>query len=204
MKLNKSRPLLLVLLGILICGLNYGTVIANPNNTSPSIRENFTEVGYKSAIEVMEGYFNDINESRWTNVDKWFVKEEANVIKSFLDDKENQEKKLGLLNIRKARLVNWKELPYDYARNYVPSRNIEQYRDKKVFYVAVDYKVYHENEYNINGVNYFFVVLVLEDNKWRIASIPLVPVKSIIFDGYGFGTEDEKTFDVRRLKFHIK
>ena len=39
-----------------------------------------------------------------------------------MDDKENQEKKLGLLNIRKARLVNWKELPYDYAKNYIPSR----------------------------------------------------------------------------------
>lgn len=204
MKLEKIKPLLLVLFSILICGLYYGTVNAKPNDSPPFIRESFAEVGYKSAIEVMEGYFNDINESRWTNVDKWFVKEDANVIKSFLDDKDNQEKKLGLHNIRKARLVNWKELPYDYARNYVPSSNIEQYRDKKVFYVAVDYKVYHENEYNINGVNYFFVVLVLEDNKWRIASIPLVPVNSIIFDGYGFGTEDEKTFDVRRLKFHIK
>ncbi len=155
-----------------------------------------------SAIEVIEGYFNDINESRWTNVDKWYVKEQANEIKSFLEDKENQEKKLGLLNIRKARLVKWNELPYDYAEKYVPSRHIEHFGDKKVFYVAVDYKVYHENEYHINGVNYFFVVLVLEDNKWRIASTPLVPVKSIIFDGYGFGTEDEKTFDERRLKFH--
>ncbi|PIC62642.1 hypothetical protein CSV79_15920 [Sporosarcina sp. P13] len=201
--MNKSSFLLLVSLGILICELNYGTVIANPKDTSPYIRESVTEVGYKSAIEVMKGYFKDINEGHWAKVDKWFVKEESYIIKGFLDDKENQEKKLGLLNIRKARLVDWKELPYDYARNYVPSRNIDQYRDKKVFYVAVDYKVYHENEYNINGVNYFFVVLVLEDNKWKIASIPLVPVKSIIFDGYGFGTEDEKAFDVRRLKFHI-
>lgn len=80
-----------------------------------------------------------------------------------MDDKENQEKKLGLINIRKARLVDWKELPYDYAWSYVPSRNIEQYRDKKVFYVAVDYKVYHENEYNINGINYFFRVIL---NCW--------------------------------------
>ena len=54
------------------------------------------------------------------------------------------------------------------------------------------------------GLTIFYVVLVLEDNEWRIALIPLVPVKSIIFDGYGFGTEDEKTFDERRLKFHVK
>lgn len=125
-------------------------------------------------------------------------------MKSFIDVKENQEKKLGLLNIRKAQLLKWKELPYNYAENYIPSRNLEQYSNKKAFYVAVDYKVYHEDEYHINGVNYFLVVLVLEVNEWRIALTPLVPVNSIIFDGYGFGTEDEKTFDERRLKFHSK
>ncbi|MBO0587636.1 hypothetical protein [Sporosarcina sp. E16_8] len=157
-----------------------------------------------SEIEVIRGYFNDLNESRWTNVDEWYIKEVANEMKSFMDDKENEEKKVGLLNSRKARLLKWKELPYNYAENYIPSRKLEQYSNKKAFYVAVDYKVYHENEYHINGVNYFLVVLVLEDNNWRIALTPLVPVNSIIFDGYGFGTEDEKTFDVRRLKFHIK
>lgn len=92
MKLNKSRLLLLFLFGILICGLNYGTVIANPKNTSPFIRESFTEVGYKSAMEVMEGYFNDINENRWTDVDKWFVKEEANGIKVFWMIKKTRKK----------------------------------------------------------------------------------------------------------------
>ncbi len=204
MILNKSGPLLLVLISILICGLNYGTVIAIPNDTSPSIRESSTEVRYKSAIKVIAGYFNDINANRWTNVDKWYVKEEANEMKSFMDDEENQEKKLGLLNIRKARLIKWKELPYDYAENYLPNRYMDKYSIKRAFYVAVDYKVYHENEYHINGVNYFLVVLVLEDNNWKIALTPLVPVNSIIFDGYGFGTEDEKTFDERRLKFHGK
>ena len=45
-----------------------------------------------SAIEVIEGYFNDINERRWINADKWYVREDANVIKSFMDENENQEK----------------------------------------------------------------------------------------------------------------
>ena len=202
MKLNKSGHLLLILFSILICGLNYGTVIANPNDTSPFCGASFTEVEYKSEIEVIRGYFNDINESRWTNVDKWYVKEKANEMKSFMVDKEKQEKKFGLLNIRKAQLLNGKEIPYEYAENYLPNRYMEQYENKKVFYVAVEYKVYHENEYHINGVNYFFVVLVLEENNWKIALTPLVPVNSIIFDGYGFGTEDEKTFDKRRLKLH--
>ncbi|WP_381443191.1 hypothetical protein [Sporosarcina koreensis] len=203
MKLIKSSPLLLVLFCLLICGLNYVTVNANLIDTFKSIGESTAEAEYKSAIEVIGNYFIDIDTSRWTNVDNWYVKEEANELKCFMDDKENQERKLGLLNIKNARLLMLKELPYDYAEKYLPNRYMEQFSNKKVFYVAVDYKVYQENEYHINGVNYFFVVLVLEDNKWRIALTPLVPVNSIIFDGYGFGTEDEKTFDERRLKFHV-
>ncbi|MFT4417330.1 hypothetical protein ACLM5H_26280 [Fredinandcohnia humi] len=156
-----------------------------------------------SAIKVIEGYFNDINESRWSSVDKWYVNESAKEIKSFINNEENQEMKLGLLNIREARLVKLKELPYDYAENFLPNRYMEQYnnQNKKVFYVAVDYTVYHEDQYHINGVNYFFVVLVLEDNNWKIALTPHVPVNIIVSEGYGFGTKDEKTFDERRKKF---
>lgn len=156
-----------------------------------------------SAINVIEGYFNDINESRWSNVDKWYVKERVKEIKSFMNNEENQDKKLGLLNIREASLEKLKELPYDYAKNFLPNRYMDQYNNqhKKVFYVAVDYTVDHEDQYHINGVNYFFVVLVLEDNNWRVALTPHIPVNIIVSDGYGFGTKDEKTFDERRQKF---
>src|SRR5438046_996157 len=120
-----------------------------------------------SAIKVIEGYFNDINESQWSSIDKWYVNERAKEIKSFLYNEENLKKNLGLLNIKEARLVRLKELPYDYAENFLPKRYMEQYgnKNKKVFYVAVDYTVDHEDQYHINGVNYFFVVLVLEDNN---------------------------------------
>ncbi|WP_318615973.1 hypothetical protein [Sporosarcina sp. YIM B06819] len=39
MKLDKSKPLLLVLFSILICGLYYGTVNAKTNDTPPSFEE---------------------------------------------------------------------------------------------------------------------------------------------------------------------
>lgn len=43
MKLNKSKPLLLVLFSILICGLYYGTVNAKTNGTPLSFEEEFNE-----------------------------------------------------------------------------------------------------------------------------------------------------------------
>ncbi|MCZ8535323.1 hypothetical protein [Psychrobacillus psychrodurans] len=39
MKLDKSKPLLLILFSILICGLYYGTVNAKTNDTPPSFEE---------------------------------------------------------------------------------------------------------------------------------------------------------------------
>ena len=56
MKLDKSKPLLLVLFGILICGLYYGTVNAKPNDTPHSFEEKFTEVGYKSVADALDDF----------------------------------------------------------------------------------------------------------------------------------------------------
>jgi hypothetical protein len=154
-----------------------------------------------SAIHVIKGYFKDINENQWSSIDRWFVQEEAKDIKNFVDNAKNNEKKVGLFNIREARLLKLKELPYEYARQFLSYRHMKKFDKKKVYYVAVDYKVYNEDEYHINGINYFFVVLALEDNKWKIVITPHVPVDTIVSDGYGFGTKDEKTFDKRRYKF---
>ncbi|MEK5422941.1 carbon monoxide dehydrogenase [Viridibacillus sp. FSL R5-0477] len=59
-KLNKNVPFLLVLFGILICGLNYGTANANPIDTPPSFEEKFTEVGYKSVEESVNEFANHL------------------------------------------------------------------------------------------------------------------------------------------------
>jgi hypothetical protein len=61
-----------------------------------------------------------------------------------------------------------------------------------------------ERYLNANTNNFVITltfVTITEDGKRKIVLTPLVPVKSIISDGYGFGTLDEKTFDERRLKF---
>jgi hypothetical protein len=112
-----------------------------------------------------------------------------------------KEHKVGLFNIKIAHLVASKQIPYEYGKIYLPTRYIESFIAPQIFYVAVDYEVFREDKYHINGVNYFFIVTVVEDGKRKIVITPLVPIKSMISDGYGFGTLDEKTFDERRLKF---
>jgi hypothetical protein len=100
---------------------------------------------------------------------------------------------------KEAHLIAYKQIPYEYSRIYLPAY-IESQSSPQVFY-AVSYKVYKEDKYHINGLNYFFIVTVLEESKRKIILAPHVSVRSIIADGYGFGTPDEKTFDERRLKF---
>ena len=62
MKLDKSKSLLLVLFGILICGLYYGTVNAKPNDTPQSFGEIFTEVGYKSVADALGDFEHHFNQ----------------------------------------------------------------------------------------------------------------------------------------------
>jgi hypothetical protein len=154
-----------------------------------------------SPIHVINHYYNDLNENQWQKASSWWVEENKNELLGFLANKENQKYKRGLLNIKKAELIRVKELPYEYGQNYLPNRYMEKFNNPRVFYVGVDFKVHKQNEFFIDGVNYFLIAMVLEDGKWKIALTPHVPVGSIIFDGYGFGSEDERTYDERRLKF---
>jgi hypothetical protein len=153
-----------------------------------------------SALFVIQQHIELLNQNNWTAIPALWVKEEQNSLMSFITSSENQKNKLGLFNIKKAHLVAWRELPFEYGKHFLP-RYIEKFTNPRVFYVAVDYSVYREDKYHINGVNYFLVCVASEENQWKIVLTPHVPVNSLITDGYGFGTDDEKTFDERRLRF---
>ena len=155
-----------------------------------------------SPINVINYYVNDLNKNKWEEATYWWDKESRQELLNFIANKENQKYKHGLLNIKEANLVRWKELPYEYGKQYLPNRYIEKFNNPRVFYVGINYKVHAQNKYFINGVNYFLIALVLEDGMWKIALSPHVPVQSLIYDGYGFGTGDEKTYTERRLKFY--
>jgi hypothetical protein len=152
-------------------------------------------------INVIKYYIHDLNNNQWENAISWWNKDNRQELLDFIANKENQAHRRGLLNIKKANLVRWKELPYEYGKQFLPDRYIEKFNNPKVYYVGVNYKVHSQNQYFIDGVNYFLIAMVLEDGQWKIALILQVPVKSIISEGYSFGTEDEKTYDERRLKF---
>jgi hypothetical protein len=155
----------------------------------------------ESPINVIDNYINNLNNNQWEEAASWWDKKSRQELLAFIAKRENQKYKCGILNIKEANLVRWKELPYDYGKHFLSSRYMEKFNNPRVFYVGVNYKVHTQNKYFIDGVNYFFIAMVREDEMWKIALAPHVPVQTIIYDGYGFGTDDEKTFNKRRLKF---
>ena len=60
--MDKSKPLLLVLFGILICGLYYGSVHAKPNDTPQSFEKIFTDAGYKSVADALDDFEHHFNQ----------------------------------------------------------------------------------------------------------------------------------------------
>lgn len=163
---------------------------------------NSVDVENEEPVNVIHSYFEDLNKKQWVNATSWWVNKSKEDLLGFIADKENQTHKRGLLNIKEADLVMWKELPYEYAQQYLPTRYVKKYKNPKVYYVGVNYQVYSQNEFFIDGMNYFLITIVQEDGKWKIALINDVPVSSMISDGYGFGTKDEKNFDARRIRFY--
>ncbi|SEO95278.1 hypothetical protein [Paenibacillus sp. OV219] len=150
---------------------------------------------------VVRSYIELIDKREWSGIPPLWVKNQSELLINFFTNEQNRNNRLGLFNIENAKLVALKQIPYDYGKNDMPTRYIEYFTAPEIYYVAVDYNVYREDKYHINGVNYFFIVTVLEDGKRKIALTPHVPVNQIISDGYGFGTADERTFFERRTKY---
>ncbi|MDG5787327.1 hypothetical protein QA612_07455 [Evansella sp. AB-P1] len=171
--------------------------IFTTNGTSVDAKESEISLAEKT----ISNYFQDVGEERWSEIGKWFVEDRKKDIEVFLSNEENEIRRRGFFNIKKAELVKSKELPNDYGKQFIPGHLIEGYDNLKFLYVAVDFDVHEQNEYHIDGMNYFLVITVLEEKEWKIALTPHVPVNTVIDDGYGFGDEEEKTYTERRLSY---
>ncbi|USK57856.1 hypothetical protein LIS82_26950 (plasmid) [Cytobacillus solani] len=70
-----------------------------------------------------------------------------------------------------------------------------------LYYIAVDYKVFEEDVFHMNGVNYFLVELVNENNDWKIKQVQNAPIDILKSYELGFNSEDEKAMlDVINIK----
>lgn len=146
-------------------------------------------------VDILKKSLTAITEKNWGDYPSYWDKENEAIFKEFLNNKENQAGYNGLFNIKKASLIDTKVLSVEDAQNLVP--NIETFKEEKsedilVLYSAINYDVYTENEFSMNGTNYFVTVFIKEDGQWKIAQYQIAPVDIIVSRGLGFNTGDEK------------
>ncbi|KQL18428.1 SpoIID/LytB domain-containing protein [Cytobacillus solani] len=127
------------------------------------------------------------NNQDWTNLSNLWSADMRDTISEFLNNPENKKQHIGLFNIEKASLVAQKEIPEEYKMLFP---NMDE--SSLLYYIAVDYKVFEEDVFHMNGVNYFLVELVNENNDWKIKQVQNAPIDILKSYELGFNSEDEK------------
>ncbi|WP_139491960.1 SpoIID/LytB domain-containing protein [Brevibacillus dissolubilis] len=129
----------------------------------------------------------------WSAATPLWVSAEQAIYSDFSKDEKSKKEHLGLHNIQTAKLVDLKELSKEEAQAFVDFEKYEeQYEEVHVFYTAVNYDVFEESPYYLDGVNYRLAVVVKEQGEWKLAELSSAPVSAIAEAGIGFRTADEK------------
>ncbi|MBB2483459.1 DUF4829 domain-containing protein, partial [Bacillus sp. APMAM] len=141
----------------------------------------------KSPTSTIESYFNYVNSKKWESIPSLFINEREKTLAPFFENQDNQNNKNGIFNVKKANILNLKELSFDEVAT---SSTVEE--NARYFYIAVNLNVFKDDKYHMNGTNYYLVSLVEENGEWKIAELSAAPVDVYVDNNIGFGTEDEK------------
>ena len=117
-----------------------------------SVHVRASGVGNKeSAQEIVNEYFSLIGND-WDKFAELYTNEQINSFKNFLENEKNIREYVGVLNVRKAKLIESIEIKYDDVKDMID----EDYTGKKIkiFAVGADYDVYEDTKYFSEGIIY--------------------------------------------------
>lgn len=140
-----------------------------------------------SPMSTIETLVKLINQESWQSIPELWVSDMKAGISPFFSSNENKQNHKGLFNIKKAKLLDWKELSYEEASPYTTVHDNARY-----FYFSIDNSVHKDDKYHMNGINYYLSALVQENGEWKIAQFSTAPVDIFVANKIGFSTEDEK------------
>lgn len=136
---------------------------------------------------VVEEFIHYQNQQQWEKAVALWDQPHREKLQSFVNDRMNRQNGVGLYNIKKAKIVRWKELKPTDAEpySYITEANA------KYYYLAVEQQVHREDKYHLNGINYYLVVVTQQDGSWKISQFSTAPVDLLVAQRIGFGTSDE-------------
>jgi len=171
MKLDKSKPLLLVLFSILICGVYYGTVNAQLNDIPPSFEKKSTEVRQYTPLELhLESFIGGLHVGEPKQaVEFWIlgVNNRSGAVQYTMLSPSLQEKSRS--KFEETRWVTGQSSPW--VSNFRFTKE-EKLSESKMRY-TVNYDVETSTQNLVNGQKIIIVEKNLEPFReyWFISSI---------------------------------
>lgn len=164
-----------------------------------SVHVRASGVGNKeSAQEIVNEYFSLIGND-WDKFAELYTNEQINSFKNFLENEKNIREYVGVLNVRKAKLIESIEIKYDDVKNMID----EDYTGKKIkiFAVGADYDVYEDTKYFSEGIIYNFLILEEQNGQWRVNTLMQIADPSLLkMKGYHFQSDYNITENIMEAR----
>ena len=164
-----------------------------------SVHVRASGVGNKeSAQEIVNEYFSLIGND-WDKFAELYTNEQINSFKNFLENEKNIREYVGVLNVRKAKLMESIEIKYDDVKDMID----EDYTGKKIkiFAVGADYDVYEDTKYFSEGIIYNFLILEEQNGQWRVNTLMQIADPSLLkMKGYHFQSDYNITENIMEAR----
>ena len=164
-----------------------------------SVHVRASGVGNKeSAQEIVNEYFSLIGND-WDKFAELYTNEQINSFKNFLENEKNIREYVGVLNVRKAKLIECIEIKYDDVKDMID----EDYTGKKIkiFAVGADYDVYEDTKYFSEGIIYNFLILEEQNGQWRVNTLMQIADPSLLkMKGYHFQSDYNITENIMEAR----
>ena len=164
-----------------------------------SVHVRASGVGNKeSAQEIVNEYFSLIGND-WDKFAESYTNEQINSFKNFLENEKNIREYVGVLNVRKAKLIESIEIKYDDVKDMID----EDYTGKKIkiFAVGADYDVYEDTKYFSEGIIYNFLILEEQNGQWRVNTLMQIADPSLLkMKGYHFQSDYNITENIMEAR----
>ena len=164
-----------------------------------SVHVRASGVGNKeSAQEIVNEYFSLIGND-WDKFAELYTNEQINSFKNFIENEKNIREYVGVLNVRKAKLIESIEIKYDDVKDMID----EDYTGKKIkiFAVGADYDVYEDTKYFSEGIIYNFLILEEQNGQWRVNTLMQIADPSLLkMKGYHFQSDYNITENIMEAR----
>ena len=164
-----------------------------------SVHVRASGVGNKeSAQEIVNEYFSLIGND-WDKFAELYTNEQINSFKNFLENEKNIREYVGVLNVRKAKLIESIEIKYDDVKDMID----EDYTGKKIkiFAVGADYDVYEDTKYFSEVIIYNFLILEEQNGQWRVNTLMQIADPSLLkMKGYHFQSDYNITENIMEAR----